>query len=308
MQFNDFYKASTIDECTSVGISIEDKVILAKNRDRTYYPKIKIVREIINGLEVAYMYDEDTDYSEGMNEAHIGIVNTTLQGKKDENEGRSSKNKGKRFKKLNGDGHKMRTALGYNDPEKVVKSLDLFDRGLGGHTTVAYENGFISIEKLKFGKPVIKQYDKNGVIVRANHGIAYPDQGYQFGKDRESTLSRVYWATKEARLASSPDDLLGKMRQHHEGIHGYLEPYRTNYKVWTSSQILLNVTDLEMVFIVDENADFIGIEDRLPKNYTPKISIRIEKLETKFITRDANYKGDERDNTEGTEDIESFNL
>jgi hypothetical protein len=248
------------------------------------------------------MYDEDTDYSEGMNEAHIGIVNTTLQGKKDENEG-SSKSKGKRLRRLNGDGHKMRTALGYSDPEKVVKSLDLFDRGLGGHTTVAYENGFISIEKLKFGKPVIKQYDKNGVIVRANHGIAYPDQGYQFGKDRESTLSRVYWATKEARLAISPEDLLNKMRQHHEGIHGYLEPYRTNYKVWTSSQILLNVTNLQMIFVVDENADFIGIEDRLPKGHTPKIDIQIQKLETKFVTRDADYKGDERDNTEDTENF-----
>ncbi len=299
MQFNDYYKASNINECTSVGISIEDKVILAKNRDRTYYPRVKIVRDLINGLEVAYMYDEDTDYSEGMNEAHIGIVNTTLQGKKDENEG-SSKNKGKRLRRLSGDGHKIRTALGYTDPEKVVKSLDLFDRGLGGHTTVAYENGFISIEKLKFGKPVIKQYDKNGVIVRANHGIAYPDQGYQFGKDRKSTLSRAYWATKEARLAISPEDLLNKMRQHHEGIYGYLEPYRTNYKVWTSSQILLNVTDLQMIFVVDENADFIGIEDRLPKGHTPKIDIQIQKLETKFVTRDADYKGDERENPEDT--------
>lgn len=299
MQFNDYYKASNINECTSVGISIEGKVILTKNRDRTYYPRIKIVRELINGLEVAYMYDEDTDYSEGMNEAHIGILNTTLQGKKDENEG-SSKNKGKRLRRLSGDGHKIRTALGYTDPEKVVKSLDLFDRGLGGHTTVAYENGFISIEKLKFGKPVIKKYDKNGVIVRANHGIAYPDQGYQFGKDRESTLSRVFWATKEARLAISPEDLLNKMREHHQGVHGYLEPYRTNYKVWTSSQILLNVTDLQMIFVVDENADFIGIEDRIPKGHTPKIDIQIQKLETKFVTRDANYKGDERENTEDT--------
>jgi hypothetical protein len=188
--------------------------------------------------------------------------------------------------------------------------LDLFDRGLGGHTTVAHENGFISIEKLRFGKPVVKSYSKNGVIVRANHGIAYPDQGYQFGRDRESTLSRSFWATKEARLAETPEDLLQKMRQHHDDVHGYLEPYRTNYKVWTSSQILLNVTDLEMIFIVDENADFIGIEDRLPRNYKPKINIRIEKLETKFVTRVANYKGDENRNTEDIKvtEPENFNL
>ena len=294
MKFKDFYDASIINECTSVGISINGKIVLAKNRDRAYYPKIKIVREIINGLEVAYMYDEDTDYSEGLNEAHIGIVNTTLQGKKDEKEVKTNH----RLKRLSADGHKMRKALGYSNVKKVVKSLDLFDRGLGGHTTIAHENGFISIEKLHFGKPVIKQYDTNGVIVRANHGVAYPDQGYQFGKDRESSLSRVHYATKEARLSETPEDLLVKLRKHHYDVHGYLEPYRTNYKVWTSSQILLNITDLQMIFIVDENADFIGIEDRLPKGYKPKIDIKIEKLETKFVTRQADYKGDERNNPE----------
>ena len=97
--FKDYTKASSINECTSVGITLDNKVCLAKNRDRSYYPKIKLVRDIINGLEVAYMYDEDTDYSEGMNEAHIGIVNTTLQGKKDEKEVKTNN----RLKKLSAD-------------------------------------------------------------------------------------------------------------------------------------------------------------------------------------------------------------
>jgi hypothetical protein len=47
----------------------------------------------------------------------------------------------------------------------------------------------------------------------------------------------------------------------------------------------MNITDLELVFVVDENANFIGIEDRLPKGYTPKIKIRVEELETKFVTK-----------------------
>jgi hypothetical protein len=304
VQFKDYFKASNINECTSVGISVGGKVILAKNRDRTYYPTVKIVRDIINGIEVAYMYDEDTDYSEGMNETGMGIVNTTLQGKRDENEG-SDKNKKSLNKKLSADGNKIRKALGFSDIEKVVKCLDLYDRGLGGHTTVGYKGGFVAIEKLKFGKPGITQYDTNGVIVRTNHGIKYPDQGYQFGKDRKSSLSRQLLATKEARLAEKPEDILINLRQHHSDIPAYLEPYRTNYKVWTSSQILLNLTDLEMIFVVDENANFLGIEDRLPRNYEPKIRIKIEKLETKFVTRDANYKGDERDNTEDTQEVVS---
>lgn len=280
MTFKEYTQFQALNECTSVGICVDDKVLLAKNRDRTYYPKIKIVRELINGIETAYMYDEDTDYSEGMNAAGIGILNTTLQGKKDENEGRDKLKKHGKRTRLSADGNKIRRALGFTDVKKVVESLDLYDRGLGGHTTVGYPGGFISIEKLRFGKPEIKTYGKGAVIVRTNHGIRYPDQGYQHGKDRESSLSRAFYANKEARNVTLPDELLPFLRKHHEGIPGYLEPYRTNYKVWTSSQILLNLTDLSITFAVDENADFVGIENRLPVNYTPKIDINVQFIET----------------------------
>jgi hypothetical protein len=282
MTFENFFYRQIINECTSIGLSIGEHIILAKNRDRTYYPKVKLVRELINDIEVVYMYDIDTDYAEGMNEYGIGIVNTTLQGKKDENEG-SSKNKNRKSK-LNEDGFKIRKALGYNSIKQVVKCLDLFKRGLGGHTTVGYPNGFISIEKLRFGKPVIKKMDASQVVVRANHGLAYPDQGYQYGKNRESSLSRVFYATKEGRKAESPDELLYALRKHHD-VQGYLEPYRTNYHVWTSSQIMMDLTDLKLTFIVDENATFQGIENRLPEGYIPKIKIEVRKLETVFNVR-----------------------
>lgn len=288
MTFKDFYYDSLLNECTSVGTSVNGDVILTKNRDRTYAPSVRVVREMINGIECAYMYDEKTDYSEGMNAAGLGIVNTTLQGKKDENEGidTKSKNRGRVSK----DGFKIRKALGYTDIEKVVKSLDLFDRGLGGHTTIGFPQGFYSIEKIRFGKPVIKRYNRNDIIVRTNHGIAYPDQGYQKGKDRESSLSREFVATKEVQMAKTAEEVLHNMRKHHSDVLGYLEPYRTNYKVWTSSQILLNLTKLEFTFVVDENTHFSGIENKLPRGYEPKIKINIEKIETIFkITRKEHF-------------------
>ena len=262
-------------ECTSVGVSVKNKIILAKNRDRTYYPKLKIIREIINGIETCYMYDVDTDYSEGMNEKGIGIVNTTLQGKEDEKETKTVQ----KHKKLSADGHKIRTALGMDDTDEIIKSLDLFKRGLGGHTTIAHKKGYISIEKLRMGKPHITHFNKDEIVVRTNHGIHYPDQGYQHGIDRESSLSRAFHATKDAREAKTPEELLQLMRTHNEP--GYLEPYRTNYKVWTSSQILMNLTDLELTLVVDENARFLGVENRLPKNHTPKIDIKL--LKSKIV-------------------------
>lgn len=283
------YRISTnpINECTSVGVSIGSDIIIAKNRDRTYNPTIQLVRDMINGIEVLYMYDVGTDYSEGMNEHGIGIVNTTLQGKSDEKEIKLTT----RSKKLNADGHKIRKALGYNDIDKIVESLDLYKGGLGGHTIVGYNKGFVSIEKKgisspvnaarSIGKPKIEYLDKKEVVVRTNHGIGYPDQGYQGGTDRESSVSRSFYAHEAAKVAKSDEDLLTALRTHHD-LPGYLEPYRTNYKVWTSTQILMNLSKLQMFFVVDENTKFIGVEDRLPKNYKKKIKLKIYQLHTEY--------------------------
>jgi hypothetical protein len=274
---NSLDKMPIINECTSVGIKVKGKILLAKNRDRVYNPTIKIVREIIDGTEMIYMYDVNTDYSEGMNEYGIGIVNTTLQGKEDEKEIKITT----RHKKLNADGHKIRKALSLKNVNEIVKILDLYKRGLGGHTTVAYKKGFTCIEKIRMGKPKILDFEPDAVVVRTNHGLQFPDQGYQSGDDRDSSISRAFYASKEARQAKDPEDLLSRLRKHHD-IAGYLEPYRTNYKVWTSSQIMLNLTDLIMTFVVDENTKFLGIENRLPQNYKPKIKLSIYKLSTEY--------------------------
>lgn len=266
-----------LSECTSVAIKISGQKLLAKNRDRTYNPVIKLVRERINGVEVLYMHDLDTDYSEGMNELGIGIVNTTLQGKADEKEIKATQ----KTKKLSGDGNLIRKALGHKKIEDILETLDLGNRGLGGHTTIAYPKGFVSVEKIRQGKPIIKHLDENELIIRTNHGLEYSDQGYQFGPDRESSVSRSFYATKAARQAKKPEDLLVNLRQHH-GIPGYLEPYRTNYKVWTSSQILLNLTKLEMIFVIDENTEFLGVQNLLPMNYKAKIKLRVFELDTEY--------------------------
>lgn len=283
MKLSFITQQSIISECVSVGIKVGSDILLAKNRDRTYNPNIKIVRELIEGTEVLYMYDVDTDYSEGMNEYGIGIVNTTLQGKEDE---KAIKIVNKNAK-LSADGHKIRHALSMKDVDQIISALDLYKRGLGGHTTVGHKGGFACIEKLRMGKPNIEYLTKNDIVVRTNHGIHYPDQGYQQGEDRESSVSRAFYATKEARKSKDAEDLLTQMRQHH-GLPGYLEPYRTNYKVWTSSQILLNLSKLEMLFVLDENTKFLGIENRLPTNYKPKIGLRIFKLSTEYRVSEVN--------------------
>ena len=112
---------NTLKECTVLGAKIQNDIVIAKNRDRNYYPKIKIVHEIIDETEVAYMLDVDTDYSEGMNEHGIGIVNATLQGIADEKAG--TKSKSKKSNVQSKDGFKIRHALGMKNASDVIESI-----------------------------------------------------------------------------------------------------------------------------------------------------------------------------------------
>ena len=45
-----------INECVIAHGVFDDKIILAKNRDRAYKASVSIVREIIDGVEVAYIF------------------------------------------------------------------------------------------------------------------------------------------------------------------------------------------------------------------------------------------------------------
>ena len=75
-----------IEECIVVGGIASGGHVLGKNRDRNYAPRLEIVREIMDGVEVAYIHDLDTGYLEGMNSAGLGMVNAALLVGKDEKE------------------------------------------------------------------------------------------------------------------------------------------------------------------------------------------------------------------------------
>jgi len=70
--------------CIIVYKKINDKIILFKNRDRNYNPKIQIVHEIINGVEIVYIEDLDTKWCEGLNQYGFAIINSSLDFKYDE--------------------------------------------------------------------------------------------------------------------------------------------------------------------------------------------------------------------------------
>lgn len=265
-----------IDECTSVGIMLDGQLLLAKNRDRTYFPTISIVHEIVNGTELAYMFDSDTDYSEGLNEHGIAIVNTTMS-KRDADANTST---GKANHTIL-DGKKIRHALSHKSVDDVIKAICEYKGGVSGHTTIAHPKGFTTVEKLKNGKFKVDTAGKSEIVIRTNHGLNFPNHGDQTGKDRESSVSRYHYANKEVRNIQHPQELLNSLRKRHHQP-GFLEPFRVNYKYWTTSQIMMNISKLELTMALEEGTKYLGITNKLPPSYKPKINVSMLRLSTDF--------------------------
>jgi len=277
---------SSLDECTIIGAKLSGDIVLAKNRDRNYVPKIKIIHELINNVEVAYMLDVDTDYSEGMNEFGIGVVNATLQAEADETaKEKSSEKKGNIQSE---DGFKVRHALGLRTPSDVIRSIVTFTgnstgrnalsgkpTALNGHTIVGTKRNIFFIENISDRPPIIKRMKKNRVIVRTNHGEVYSKAGYQKGIDRKSSVMRKLIASKLMNKIHSPDEVLPALNKKYS-IPGWANPRRYDYKLWTSTQIEMNLTKLELTLVIDEDTKFLGVEKRFPDNYESKIKIRTE--------------------------------
>mgnify|MGYP000094216072 FL=1 len=109
-----------IEECIAIASLFGNDMVIGKNRDRNYNPNLKVVRELTGyGVELCYVVDEDTDWTEGMNSHGIGIVNSALFVKRDEKDFDKTKKK----KAMSKDGARIREALAKTTLHDVVKSL-----------------------------------------------------------------------------------------------------------------------------------------------------------------------------------------
>jgi len=291
--FTDF---QPLHECIIAHTILNDKVLLAKNRDRAYSPKVSIIRDLVDGVEIVYILDKDTDWSEGMNSKGIGILNSALMVTADENEKKIIKKKGK----PGPDGGKIRAALANPKLSQTIQSITNY-KGVGeyslmGHTFVCSPKESFSIEVTSKHLPVIKRLDRKLNHARTNHGYDYPDSGYTTGPSKKSSDSRWRIAQYVLDKAKNPSDIL-------DGLSGYYpvdnmrdNPYRDPDMVKnptdkdilsTSTQILMNLNDLIFDVRVDkDNSEYEGIDDRTPDTYTSKIKINVEYVKNATITND----------------------
>lgn len=266
-----------INECIIVSKEVGDKFILAKNRDRMYNPELEIVHTIIDGVEVAYLHDLITDWSEGLNEYGIGVVNSALLVGHDEAEAKIVKKGGK----PGPDGDKMRNILKQPTLIDAIRATISYKGKSGlslkGHTFVSSPKNMVSIETTSKHKPDVQLQNSKSPVVRTNHGHLFTDAGYTSGEKYLSSKMRKISAEKSVGTVEDWKEIAAAMRKEFFPNRPQLNMKRDTSEMSTSSQTVMNLTDkiLEITYFKDKVKIFKGINNKLPKDYQPKIKIEI---------------------------------
>ena len=271
-----------INECIIVSKEVGDKFILAKNRDRAYKPKLEVVHTIIDGMEVAYLHDMITDWSEGMNANGIGVVNAALLVGHDEAEKKLVKKVGK----PGPDGDKMRNIIKQPNLKEALKACLTYkgksNLALKGHTFISSPKHMISVEATSKHKPNVQLHNTEHPVVRTNHGHVFTDAGYTHGEKYLSSKMRKIEAEKTVEKVKDWTEIAQAMRKEFFPKESQLNMRRQAKDMFTSSQTVMNLTDriLEIEYFEDKVESFEGVKNELPKGYTPKIKIQVKKLQS----------------------------
>jgi len=214
-----------------------------------------------------------------MNELGVGVVNSALFVKRDEKD----YDKKKKTKAPSKDGVRVREALGKGTFADSVRSLALYHGGIKGHTLVGNGKKLVVIENTSRTKPVIKVKDlQKEPIVRSNHGIEHPEQGYQKGPDKLSSELRMVNALNVTHQTGNWRNLFPNFYNHKQDKGPKYDIVRAQNKLWTSSQVAMNLNQKEIIlYLIPGQVKFVGVENNLPKGYKPKLSFRVLKYKTK---------------------------
>jgi hypothetical protein len=270
--------------CVIASLYLENQSILVKNRDRKYKASIKVIHELKDGVEVLYIQDLDTGWSEGLNEYGIGITNATLMVNQDEREGIVIK---KRRNTVSYDGDKIRKALSLTNIESIVnyltdyKNKKSMHNGLKGITFVANAETKYVIEGTTKHAPLVIEVPKEELIVRTNHGIYYPGAGYNTGIKKQSSVSRLEIAERELNKVNNINEVLDILSAQYVEDN-FLNPYRrpSEYQIFTTGQILTNLSTLTLQYRSDKTfCEFMGYERLLPEGYDSKLKFELAYVE-----------------------------
>jgi hypothetical protein len=282
--------------CVILYTTLNGKTILAKNRDRTYKPKIQIIHEMVNGIEMVYFKDLETNWMEGINEKGCAMVNSSLYNPNNVNIRLEVRKNPDYLKHHLTKGNVFHNLLCEKETVDKLLKQDRYFKMIEGHTLLVAEGKCYQIEEAE-KEFSIKQNHKNNVVL-SNDGEE-TDAGYTKGKKGVSSFLRQKIVEEELKKVKSYDQLLSVMNKNYSNIDPRFHPYRSKHLtqkynpnltgkhlkfVRTTSQLLLNITDLEFVYYNDaSNEKNVTFINKLPKSYTPKIKVTIHET-TKSLT------------------------
>jgi hypothetical protein len=267
-------------ECIIIGGKASGGNVLGKTRDRNYRPKLEIVRELIDDIELVYLHDMYTDYIEGMNSEGIGIINAALLVARDEKAATKYWDRHIKKKGSSHDGPRIHKALCCSKLSRAIKSLVGYDTGLKGHTMVGNPTTLYSIEMTSKHNPIVKKLDPStGFDVRTNHGEDHEGAGYNPDTHPEDYLSsKIRKATAQSTIADigEPSQLMPALAAQSFEKDSNYNMLRSTDNMKTSSQVLMNLGDREFnLYVIPDQCTFKGIVDKTPAGHTPKIKINI---------------------------------
>lgn len=261
--------------CIVAAGTFGDSYCLVKNRDRNYVPKIRIVHEIRDGVEVAYMKDDFTSWVEGINEFGIGIVNAALMVSRDESERDEVERTGKKLL----DGDRILKALESKTVAAAAKSVRTYQEGLKGHTIISDGKKSYYVEMPDSNEIEYDKIPLDELFVRTNHGVDFPDAGYVEGPREESSKSRQEEAEQVLAEVLDPNDAAPALLRAREDRWEPTEMVRDSKsprKMRTTSQMVLDLSQKKLtLYLLPGRVDWGGLKVDLPKDYAPKITIEV---------------------------------
>jgi hypothetical protein len=274
-----------LNECVIIAkqIDVDDKgdktFVVMKHRDRNYKPSLSIVHTVINGIEIAYLRDDTTLWSEGMNAAGICVVNSALAVDADENMAKLAK-KADTAPKFSKDGERILKALTMNNIDDVAFFAKNFKGGIQGHTLMTDGDEVYTMEMTSQHPAVITRLDGMNQIVRTNTGIIHSDAGYQpnKGPGYKSSLVRKQTAEKMISDLNDPKEMLDALREQPYSKNSQLNPRRSTTSLSTSTQLYMNpkTKEFHLVLLKGQVEKFKGIVDQIPPDFEPQIKITYE--------------------------------
>jgi len=264
-------------------------MMFAKNRDRSYTPKISFHHELIDGVEVLYYKDNDTGWIEGINEYGIGVINSALMVGHDEQEKKIVKKTGKPSK----DAPNIKKILSKKNMKEVLDMFEDYPETIvKGHTFIGSAKEGIAkrIEVTSKHEFTVKPLNLDELTVRTNHGFEYPDAGYETGIDYKSSLYRKSQAEKFLNRSMSAEQIMNTMKKKNYSHKSSLNMNRDTSNMITTGQIVLDLTNNTLYYnSLNGKSEVLEYVVSLPKGHKEKLDlvlIKDEKDEIKKIVKE----------------------